>query len=99
MKINKFNEKYEIDLDNDISNEYVKAIISDYIDNIEDGGTIQDSFDKYCEKDLEEELREIVYHQLLHFSNLLESQSNELIFTDKDYSKRDLERDTKKYNL
>ena len=95
MKHIEIYEKYDIDTEGDIADEYVKSIFSHYIDNLEKGGTLQDSFDFYCKEDLDEDLRQHVYHQLLHFLQITRNKLVTLGFSDDFY----LRRDSKKYNL
>jgi len=95
MKIKKFNENYELDESNDIGEEYAKLVISHYIDNLNDGKTLQDSFDYYCKDDLEEELRMIVFSEIRSFMNKFSDDVRMLDHTDDDY----LKRDAGKYNV
>ena len=89
MKNLKIYEEYNIDTDGDIGEEYVKAIMTHYIDHMSEGGALQNSFDFYCKEDLEEELRYIVVNQLRSYINKLQDQINTLLFTDDDYLKSD----------
>ena len=95
MKIKKFNEEYKMDDGSDIGEEYIKLIISNYIDNLSEGKTLQDSFDFFCKEDLDENLRRIVYSELRSFVNKLTDSIFMLDYTDDDY----LKRDAKKYNV
>ena len=95
MKIKRFNETYKLDDDGNISEETAKIVISHYIDNIDNGGTLQDSFDLYCKEDLEEDLRRVVFSEIRSFNNILADSIQKLYVTDDDY----LRRDKYKFNL
>jgi len=95
MKNLKIYEEYKLDPEGDIEQEYVKAIISHYIDHMLEGGTLQNSFDFYCKVDLDEDLRSIAVNELNWFINDLKKEANHLIYTDNDYIRNSAE----KYNL
>jgi hypothetical protein len=96
MKIKKFNEEYELDEGGDIGEETAKEIISHYIDNLINDGTLQDSFDLYCKDDLEESERYIVMNnvKMIIIDNMAE-EAKLLYHTNDDYMKNT----AKRYNI
>jgi hypothetical protein len=94
MKSIKKFEEYSIDFDYDIDYEYSKAIISRYIDNIKNGGTLQDSFDHYSEE-IDEELREIVKANIMGVSKDIYNFSKKIKVSNNYF----IRKDTNKYNI
>jgi hypothetical protein len=95
MKHLRLYEEYDMNLDTgDLGKEYAKAIISKYIDDLEKGKTLQDSFDFYCEK-LDESLRSIVFYAIHQFTDIISDNIRLLGYTDKYYMRKNAE----KYNL
>lgn len=65
MKIRKFNEKYKLDLEDDIGTEYAKYIISKFIDKENDGASIESIYKEVIEdEDLDEHQAEIVKYMI-----------------------------------
>jgi len=95
MKHLKIYEKYEIDDGGDISEETAKEIISHYLDNLNDGDTLQDSFDYFCEELEDENLRMSVYDDIQHIIDSRLSNYKRLEYSDDYYFKKD----AKRYNL
>jgi len=94
MKIKKFTEKYEMNYQDDISDEYAYSIISQYFDNIIDEKTLQEAYDDFCEE-LEQDQRDIVYNSML---SIIDNLKKETINIDNSYEHY-VKLKAKKYNL
>jgi hypothetical protein len=68
MKINKFNEKYKSDFENDISREYAKCILSEFIDKENNDATIEEVYYDFIKgDDLEQHQADMIKSQLMIF--------------------------------
>lgn len=79
MKIKKFNEKYELDLDyGDISEEYCKVIISTYLDKKSEE-TLESVFAEIAKRDnLEEDQEYIIKNTLQDYLYNLFEEAKEI---------------------
>jgi len=74
MNIKKF-EAYNMNYENDISEEYAKIIISKYIDHNLEGKTIEDIFYEVgISNELEEHQESVKYSMIIYLSNLLKKK-------------------------
>jgi len=84
-------EKYRFDIDSDIAEEYVKIIISKYIDLKLDGKTLENIYYDTITIDHMEEQEDIIKQEILNFIKNLYSEANKI---------RTIEEiDASKYNL
>ena len=90
MEIKKF-EKYEFDLDNEISKEYVKLIISTYIDKKNDETLESVYADIITGDELDEDRAYIIKNELQDYLYELFKEAKDI--------KKIIEIDAKKYNL
>jgi len=95
MKIRKFNEKYEIDLDGDIAREYAKLIISEFLDRENDEITLEDIYKENLEdfiEDDDDDFREdIIKAEIIEVLDMLKIQARKI--------RRLMDIDIQKYNL
>jgi len=66
MLIKRFNEKYEIEYENNIAIEYAKCILSEFIDKINDDITLEEVyFDFIKGDDLEQDQADMIKSELM----------------------------------
>ena len=90
-----FNEKYKIDSSGDLGEETAKSVISHYIDNMINEGTLQDSFNFYCEKIYEQERYIVMQNVKMIIVDNMAEEVKLLYHTDNDYIKNN----AKKFNI
>lgn len=84
-------EKYRFDIDSDVAEEYVKIIISKYIDLKLDGKTLENIYYDTVTIDHMEEQQDIIRQEIFNFIKDLYSEANKI---------RTIEEiDASKYNL
>lgn len=92
MKIKKFNEKYEIDFDGDIAEEHAKIILSEYLDKMLDGLTLEEVFRDIVDGDeLEEDQEYMIKQALIDLTYNINNDANNI--------RSKLEYNSDKYNL
>ena len=92
MKIKKFNEKYKIDEEGEISEEMAKFILSEYLDKKLDSATLEDVFRDIIDTDeLDEDQEYIIKQELIELTYNIAQQANKI--------RKKIKIDTDKYNL
>lgn len=92
MKIQKF-EKYNIDMNcDDIAEEHAKLILSEYLDKMSDGLTLEDVFRNVVDTDeLEEDIEYMIKQALIELTYNIKNDVSKL--------RTKMEYDSDKYNL
>jgi len=86
MKHLKIYEKYEDNEIDEISERYANFVVSHYIDNHLNGGTLQESFDYYCDELEDDDQRGYVDEEI---EKLIDKLTEEF----------KIKKDSKKYNI